>query len=120
MSVSKAAKSFISKKNNTWMAKELSNQLQHKISPCDVKIDLNLGIIKLLHAKWIVKLFNIMKKEKEKITNGYNSAGITEAIQSAEIVLQKVENPFHAETCDKKLIFYLILIPFLPYSHIYR
>ena len=37
-----------------------------------------------------------MKKEKEKIINGFNSAGITEAIESAKIVLEKVENPFHA------------------------
>ena len=96
ISVNKAAKSFISEKYNTWMAKEVSNQLQREISPCDVKIDLNLGIIKPLHAKWIVELFNIMKKEKEKIINGFNSAGITEAIQSAKIVLEKVENPFHA------------------------
>ena len=75
------------------MAKEVSNQLQREISPCDVKIDLNFGIINLLHAKWLVELFNIMKKEKEKIINGFNSAAITEAIQSAKIVLQKVENP---------------------------
>ena len=123
ISVTKAVKSFISEKYNTWMAKEVSNQLQREISPCDVKIDLNLGIIKPLHAKWIVELFNIMKKEKEKMINGFNSAGITEAIQSAKIVSEKVENLFPAY-CAKiyhnKLIFYLILIPFLPYLHIYR
>ena len=96
MSVKKAAKSFIFEKYNTWMAKEASNQLQREISPCDVKIDLSLGIIKPLHAKWIVELFNIMKKKKEKIINGFHSAGITKAIQSAKIVLKNVENPFHA------------------------
>ena len=74
----------------------MSNQLQHDISPCDVKIDLVLGIIKPLHAKWIVELFNIMKIEKEKIINGCDSAGVTEAMQSAKIVLEKVEKPFHA------------------------
>ena len=94
--VNKPAKSFISKKYNTWMAKEVSNQLQREISPCDVKIDLNLGTIKPLHAKWIAELFNIINKEKEKIINGLISAGITEATQSAKIVLEKVENPFHA------------------------
>ena len=52
--------------------------------------------MKPLHAKWIVELFNIMKKEKEKIINGFNSAGITVAIQSAKIVLETVEIPFHA------------------------
>ena len=48
------------------MAKEMSNQLQREISPCDVKIDLNLGIIKPMHAKWIVELFNIMKKRERE------------------------------------------------------
>ena len=37
-----------------------------------------------------------MKKENEKIINGFNSAGITEASQSAKIALEKLENPFHA------------------------
>ena len=78
------------------MAKEVSNQLQREISPCDVKIDLSLRIIKPLYAKSIVELFNIMKKEKEKIINGFNSAGITEAIESPKVVLEKVESPFHA------------------------
>ena len=78
------------------MAKRVSNQVQREISPCDVKIDLNLRTIKPLHAKWIVELYNIMKQEKEKIINGFNSAGITEAFQSVKIVLQKVENPLHA------------------------
>ena len=94
LSVNKPGESFISEKYNTWMAKEVSNQLQREISP--VKIDLILGIIKPMHAKWIVELFNIMKKEKEKIINGFNSVVITEAIQSANVVLEKVENPFHA------------------------
>ena len=44
--VNKAAKSFMFEKYNTWMAKEVSNQRQHEISPCNVKIDLNLGMIK--------------------------------------------------------------------------
>ena len=78
------------------MAKAVSNQPQREISSCDVKIDRNLRIIKPLHAKWIVELFNIIKEEKEKIINGFNSAGITKANQSVKIVLEKVENPFHA------------------------
>ena len=65
ISFNKTATSFISKKCNTQMAKEMTNQLQGETSPCDVKIDLNLGIIKPLHTKWIVELFNIMKNEKE-------------------------------------------------------
>ena len=91
ISVNKAAKSFISEKYNTWMA----NQLKRGISPCDVKVALQLGIIKPLHAKWIVELYTQMQNEQEKIVNGFRSAGITEAIQSAGLVLERIENPFH-------------------------
>ena len=66
ISVNKAAKSFISDKYNTWMANEVSNQLKRGISPCDVKFALQLGIIKPLHAKWIVELYTQMQNEQEK------------------------------------------------------
>ena len=36
ISVNKAVKSFISEKYNTWMAKEVSSQLQREVPPCDV------------------------------------------------------------------------------------
>ena len=35
------------------MANEESNQLKRRISPCDVKIALQLGIITPLHPEWI-------------------------------------------------------------------
>ena len=55
ISVHKAAKSFVSK-NITWIANGVSNQLKRGTSPCDVKITLQLGIVKPLDAKWIVEL----------------------------------------------------------------
>ena len=48
--VNKAAKSFISEICNTWMANEVSNQLKHGVSPCDVKITFRLRMIKPLQA----------------------------------------------------------------------
>ena len=35
-----------------------------------------------------------MQNEQEKIVNGFRSAGITEAFQSAGLVLERIENPF--------------------------
>ena len=74
----------------------MSNQLKRGISPCDVKIPPQLGIIKPLHAKRIVELYTHMQKGQEKVINGFKSSGITEAIKSAGLVLERVENPFHA------------------------
>ena len=78
------------------ITQEVSNQLKRGISPCDVKIPLQLGIIKPLHAKRIVELYTNMQKDQEKVINVFKSSGITEAIQSAGLVLERVENPFHA------------------------
>ena len=62
-SVNKAAKSFISEICNTMaMANEVSNQLKHGVSPCDVKIAFRLRMIKPLQAKWIVELYIHMQK----------------------------------------------------------
>ena len=35
-----------------------------------------------------------MREEKDTIINGFKSAGVTEAIQSAQEIETKVENPF--------------------------
>ena len=40
VSVNKAVKTFISEKYNTWMANEVSHQINREISLCDVQIDL--------------------------------------------------------------------------------
>ena len=96
ISVNKVAKSFISEKYNTWMTNEVSNQLKRGISSCDVKMALQLGIIEPLYAKWIVELYTHMQNKQEKIINSFKSAGITEAIQSAGLVLERIENAFHA------------------------
>ena len=43
------------------------------------------------------KLFdwhNHAMKEKEMIARGFNSAGILEAVQNAEDIYEKIENPF--------------------------
>lgn len=52
--------------NLTWMANEVSNQLKHGISLCDVKFAPQLEIIKPLHAKLTVDLYTHMQ-EPEKI-----------------------------------------------------
>ena len=49
---------------------------------------------KPLHAKWFVDLYNTLKDEKEMVKNGFRSAGITDAIENAKDMVEKVENPF--------------------------
>ena len=63
--------------------------------PSKVKVPAGLTYIKSLHAQWIIDLYNHMREEKDAIINGLKSAGVTEAIQSAQEIVTKVENPLH-------------------------
>ena len=63
-------------------------------APGDVKVSLKLSDLKPLHAKWIVDAYDHLKKQKDSIINGFDSAGITEAIKSANDIYTRIENPF--------------------------
>ena len=60
-----------------------------------VKVSAKLSGIRLLHAKWILDLYNRILEKKDMIIHGFKSAGVTEAIQSAKEIVAKAENPFH-------------------------
>ena len=93
LSVNKAAKTFISEKNNTWMTNEISKQIKRGIVPPDVKVFLNLSVIRPLHAKWIVDLHHYLKAEKAMMLSGFRAAAISKAIENAKSITEKVENP---------------------------
>ena len=65
ISVKKAGKSFISDKYNSWLANEVSKQLRAQKAAADVKVSLKLSVIRSLHAKWIVDLYNTLKGDKK-------------------------------------------------------
>ena len=94
VSVNKVAKSLISDKYNYWLANEVLKQLRAGKTAADVKVSLKLSVIKPLHAKWIVNLYNTLKDDKEMAMNGFRGAGITEAIENAKDMVEKVENTF--------------------------
>ena len=50
--------------------------------------------MKSIHARWIVDCYNHVIKEKEMIVKGLNSASISEVVQNAEHIYEKIENPF--------------------------
>ena len=59
----------------------------------DVKVSFKLSVIKPLHAKWIVNLYNTLKDDGEIAINGLRSAEIAEALENAKNMVEKVENP---------------------------
>ena len=96
ISVNKAAKAFIQNLYNEWFSNQVAIQLKHGIDPADVKISSKLSDLKPLHASWIVELYHHLSIEAEMIINGFDSAGITEAVNDANSVLEIVENPFRS------------------------
>ena len=90
----KAAKLFIQSKYNDWFADQIFTQLQNGKEPTDVKILSKLSDLKPIHARWIVDWYNHVIEEKKMIVRGFNSAGISEAVQNAEDIYEKIENPF--------------------------
>ena len=94
ISVNKAAKAFIQNKYNDWFAEQVSSQLQNGIDPTNIKISSEISMLKPLHASWIVNLYRHIREEKEIIISGFRSAGISEAIENASEIVEKIEYPF--------------------------
>ena len=69
-------------------------QLQNGKDPTDVKISSKLSDLKPIHSRWIVEWYNYVIKEKEIIVRGFNSVGISGAVQNTEDFYEKIENPF--------------------------
>ena len=84
-------KSFIQNKYNDWFADQIFTQFQDGKDPTDIKISSKLPDLKPIHV--IVDWYNHEIKEKE-IVRGFSSAGILEAVQNAEDIYEKIENPF--------------------------
>ena len=93
LSVNKAAKSFIQNKYNDWFADQVFTELQNGKDHNDVKISSKLSHLKPIHNE-IIDWYNHVIKEKEMIVRGSNSASISEAVQNAEDIYEKTENPF--------------------------
>ena len=84
----------MSRKLNTWDADRISKQLRRGVALCDVKVSMKLSDLKPLDARWIVEMFDYLKQQNESIVNGFDKAGITEAVKSANEVFSRIENPF--------------------------
>ena len=65
----KPAKSFTSNKYNEWFAEQVAKQLQKGIPPADIQVSLNLGELKVVHARWISALYDYLCDQKEIILN---------------------------------------------------
>ena len=62
---------------------------------------MKMSDLKPLHARWIVYMYTYLKQQKESILSGFNNAGITEAVKSANEVFARIENPFSEKRANE-------------------
>ena len=96
ISINKAAKAFIQNMYNEWFSNKVATQLNRGVDPTEVKITSKQSDLKPLHASWIIDLCEHLKKETWMIIKGFDSAGITEAVNNAQSDYEKIENPFRS------------------------
>ena len=96
LTVNKATKAFIQNQYNDWFSDQVARQLKSGKDPTDIKVSSKLSDLKPLHASWIVDLYKHMQGDDELILKGFKEAGIYEAINDAQEVFERVENPFRA------------------------
>ena len=80
--------------SNEWFSNRVAAQLNRGVDPTEVKTTSQLSDLKPLHASWIADLFDHLKKETGMIIKGFDSVGITEAVNNTQSVYEKIENPF--------------------------
>ena len=63
-----------------------------------VKVSLGLNELKVMHANWFLELYNHLCHQNEIILgsfiHGFKATSITEAVELANTVLERIENPF--------------------------
>ena len=79
LTVNAVAKHFLKDKFELWYANEVKKQLDVLNKVYEIDISLKLSILKPIHGRWLLGLYDHLQNNKEIIINGSESAGITEA-----------------------------------------
>ena len=80
LTVIAVAKHFLKVKFELWYAKEVKKQLDEGTKVCEINIPLKLSILKPIHERWLLGLYDHLWNNKEIIIKGFEGAGITEAV----------------------------------------
>ena len=84
-----------------WYTEQVAKQLGECKAPADVEVSLNFSEIKPLHVKWIYEMHEYLRGRSDLVLNGFESAGITEAVEKSNEVFESIENQFLASRNDK-------------------
>ena len=80
---------------STWFSRQISLGLENGVELDDIQVDYRLSVLKLLHAKWLIELYNHVSIDegKEIVSNGWKKAGIFDTIKLGLSGLSSL-NPF--------------------------
>ena len=74
------AKEFLKRKFECWYAEQVTDQIDSGSSVYDVNVPLKLSIIKPIHARWLLGLYDHLRNSSETIIKGFEMAGIKDAL----------------------------------------
>lgn len=77
LSVQKIVKDHMRDQFETWYAEKVASILQ---DGGDIEINLGMSVLKPLSAKWLDSAIAYLKKNPEKVFNGFKKAGISDAL----------------------------------------
>ena len=80
IAINKPMKDRLRANFQSWYAKEVSKQLK-TTSVKNVKVDVNLGVVKIPSAKWIIEAWREVETRPQMVVNGFRKAGILDAIE---------------------------------------
>ena len=80
LTVNAFAKRFLKDKFELWYANEVKKQLDEGTEVYEIDIPLKLSILKPIHGRWLLELYDHLRNNNKIVINGFESAGITEAV----------------------------------------
>ena len=80
LTVNAVAKHFFKDKFELWYVNEVKKQLDEGTEVYEIGIPLKLSILKPIHGRWFLGLYDHLRNNKEIIINCFESAVITEAV----------------------------------------
>ena len=76
VSVNKAAKEYLRRQFQEWYSEQVCRQLQKDGDATVEPVDLRMGIVKPLCAKWMMGLYDCMKTKPDIIRNRFRHSGL--------------------------------------------
>ena len=90
LTANRVCKAFVRKESQLWFSEQLKHQIQRGCAPEEVKVDVQISILKPLQAKWLTSFYNRMQNRGNVVIKGWKRAGISDFLSKE----RQHEDPF--------------------------